>query len=75
MKISTIDNNSWYTLEVEKCDWMNHSNDETEPSISFELNNLHEDTKYPVPNETCFIMSMQDAKELHAWLGVVLNGS
>ncbi len=42
MKISTIDNNSWYTLEVEKCDWMNHSKDETEPSISFELNNLHE---------------------------------
>ena len=70
MKITTIDNNSWYTLEVEKCDWMNQ-----EPSISFELNNLHEDTKYPVPDETCFIMSMQDAKQLHAWLGVVLNGS
>jgi hypothetical protein len=37
--------------------------------------NLSDDTKYPIPNETGFSMSIEDAKQLHAWLGVVLNGS
>lgn len=74
MIIKAIDNNSWYTLDIEECQWMSHQKEETEPSISFELNNLSDETKYPIPDETCFVMSIQDAKQLHAWLGVVLNG-
>jgi hypothetical protein len=70
MKISTIDKNKWYTMDIEKCEW---SSDHI-PVISFELNNLSDDTKYPIPNETGFNMSIEDAKQLHAWLGVVLNG-
>jgi hypothetical protein len=71
MKISTIDKNMWYTMDIEKCEW---SSDHI-AVISFELNNLSDYTKYPIPDETGFIMSIEDAKQLHAWLGVVLNGS
>lgn len=75
MKISTIDKNNWYIMDIEKCEWNDRMHDKLLPSISFELNNLSEDTKYLIPNETGFIMSIEDAKELHAWLGAVLNGS
>ncbi len=71
MKISTRDEHNWYTMDIEKCEW---SSDHI-PVISFELNNLSDETKYPIPNETGFNMSIEDAKQLHAWLGVVLNGS
>lgn len=70
MKISTIDKNVWYSMDIEKSKWGEQRID----VISFELNNISLGTKYPIPNETCFVMSMADAKELHAWLGVVLNG-
>lgn len=73
MTVTAIDNNLWYRMDIEKCEWNDASNGETKPSISFELNNLSEDTKYPIPNETGFIMSIEDAKELHAWLGAVLE--
>jgi hypothetical protein len=69
MILTTIDKNNWYRLDIEKAEW----SEDREPCISFELNNLSEETKYPVPNETGFIMSIQDAKELYAWLGCVLN--
>jgi len=71
MKISTIDKNYWYIMDIEKREW---SSDYI-PVISFEFNNLSDVTEYPIPNETGFIMSIEDAKQLHAWLGVVLNGS
>lgn len=64
MKLTAIDNNNWYILDIEKCTW----SIENIPSVSFELNNLSEDTKYPVPNETTFVMSIEDAKQLGTFL-------
>jgi hypothetical protein len=83
MKISTIDKNNWYTIDIEKSKWCEERIDVISfelnniyiDVISFELNNIYTDTKYPIPNETSFIMGIEDAKQLHAWLGVVLNGS
>lgn len=75
MILRTVDNNGWYTMDIHKTEWNDRMHDKLLPSISFELNNVSEDTKYPIPNETGFIMSIEDAKELHAWLGAVLNGS
>ncbi len=75
MIITAIDNNLWYKMDIEKCEWDDTVKGKIIPAISFELNNLSDDTKYPIPNETGFIMSIEDAKELHAWLGAVLNGS
>jgi hypothetical protein len=69
MTISAIDLNDLYRLDIDKCNWGN----EKIPSISFELNNLFKGTKYPIPNETTFVMSIEDAKELHAWLGTFVN--
>lgn len=69
MKLTTIDKNDWYTLEVQHDLW---SSDNI-PVITFELNNLSDETKYPIPNETTFVMSMEDAKQLHAFLGVIIN--
>jgi len=70
MVLRTIDLNGWFTLEISKGE---HGNDR-EKSICFELNNLSEDTpqREKVPNETSFVMSMNDARELHAWLGSIL---
>lgn len=64
MKLTAIDNNNWYILDIEKCTWSS----ENTPSVSFELNNLSEDTKYPIPNETTFVMSIEDAKQLGTFL-------
>ena len=75
MILTAIDNNLWYKMDIEKCEWDDTIKGKIIPAISFELNNLSEDTKYPIPNETGFIMSIEDAKELYAWLGAVLNGS
>jgi hypothetical protein len=69
MQLGAVDKNNWYTLHIHKCNWSSKNI----PSVSFELNNLSEDTKYPVPNETTFIMSMEDAKELYVWLGTFVN--
>ena len=69
MKLTAIDNNNWYTLDIDKCTWSS----ENIPSVSFELNNLSKDTEYPITNETTFVMSIEDAKELHAWLGTFVN--
>ena len=75
MILKTFDNNSWYSMEVEKCHWNNdESNDE--PAISFELNNVNDEVPKhaKIPNETGFIMSIEDAKYLKAFLEVALNG-
>ena len=71
MTLRATDNNGWYIMDIEKCSW----SDELIPAISFELNNLSSSTKYPIPNETGFIMSIEDAKELYAWLGYILNNT
>lgn len=71
MTLTTIDKNYWYRLDIEKVEWST----EREPCICFELNNLSDETKDRVPDETSFIMSIQDAKELYAWLGCVLNNA
>lgn len=71
MILRAVDINGWYTVDVDKT----VSGNERVPVVCFEFNNLSEETKYPIPNETVFSMSIDDAKELHAWLGAVLNGS
>lgn len=71
MVLKTIDLNRWYTLKISYCKWSDKHLD----AIDFELNNLSDmDTPESaiVPNETGFIMSIDDARELHAWLGQVL---
>jgi len=76
MILKTFDNNHWYSMEVEKCLW-NNSEKNNEPAISFELNNVnnYDIPKHAkIPNETGFIMSIEDAKYLKAFLEVALNG-
>lgn len=69
MKLTSIDNNEWYALEVQHALW---SSDNLSV-ITFELNNLSDEIKYPIPNDTTFVMSIEDARHLHAFLGVILN--
>lgn len=77
MHIETYDNNGWYSMKVEKCQWEN-SDKELQDSISIELNNIDDDElpKYAkIPDETTFIMTLEDAKYLKAFLDVALNGA
>lgn len=69
MIIRTVDLNGWFEMTVSHGQWRHDKS-----SIEFELNNLSEDTpeRFKVPNETGFVMSIEDAWELHAWLGSVL---
>ena len=66
MVLKTVDLNYWYEMQISTGE---HGN-----AICFELNNLSKDTpkKEKVPNETSFIMSIEDARQLYAWLGSVL---
>ncbi len=75
MILKTFDNNHWYSMEIEKCQW-NNADRKNEPAISFELNNINDDVPKhaKIPNETGFIMSVEDAKYLKAFLEVALNG-
>ena len=74
MVLRTIDLNGWFVLEISHGE---QTKERTE-AIGFELNNLSDmDTpdEFKIPNETLFVMSMNDARELHAWLGQVLVNS
>lgn len=48
MTLYTIDKNCLYRLDVEHCQW----GDKLENAISFELNNLPDNKKDVVPDET-----------------------
>lgn len=69
MMLFTTDKNGSYTMHIDYCEWSN----DREKAISFELNNTVQNDKDLIPDETTFIMSFEDAKELHAWLGCVLS--
>ena len=62
-------------MEVEKCQ-QNNDERKNEDAISFELNNIQDEVPKhaKIPNETAFIMSIEDAKHLKAFLEVALNG-
>ena len=70
MTIKTYDLNFWYSLEVEKCEM----SDDVQ-AISFELNNVQEEvpSHAKIPEETTFVMSIEDAKHLKAFLDVALS--
>ena len=70
MILRSFDLNYWYEMDISTGE---HGSNR-EKAICFELNNLSEDTPemVKVPEETIFIMSIQDAKQLIAWLETVL---
>ena len=76
MTLKTLDKNFWYSMEIEKTRWHNQDKNWDEDVISFELNNIDNDIpKHAViPNETGFVMSIEDAKYLKSFLDVALNG-
>jgi len=64
-------------MEIDKGKWSDKDNDQLEDCICFELNNVDNLIPIPkdikIPDETTFIMSIEDAKHLHAFLEVTLN--
>lgn len=75
MILKTFDNNNWYSMEVEKGRW-NNVEGKDEDAVIFELNNIDDEVPKhaKIPNETGFVMSIEDAKYLKAFLEVALNG-
>jgi hypothetical protein len=73
MILKTYDLQLRLSVEFTTAQCLNYK-DELVPAIGFELNDDDpENGKKLVPDETCFYMSVQDAKVLHSWLGTVLN--
>lgn len=64
-------------MEIDKGKWSDKDNDQLEDCICFELNNVDNLIPIPkdikIPDETTFIMSIEDAKHLNAFLEVTLN--
>ena len=64
-------------MEIEKTQWYNSDKNWNEDVIMFELNNIDNDElpkHAKIPNETGFLMSVEDAKQLKAFLELALNG-
>jgi len=64
-------------MEIDKGEWRNEDKDQLEDCICFELNNVDNLIPIPkdikIPDETTFVMSIEDAKHLKAFLEVALN--
>jgi hypothetical protein len=77
MTLKTYDKNFFYSMEIDKSKWRNKDKDQLEDCIVFELNNFDNLTPIPkdikIPDETGFVMSIEDAKHLKAFLEVALN--
>ena len=77
MILKTYDKNFFYSMEVYKSEWKNQDTDQLEDCICFELNNADVVLPIPrdikIPDETTFIMSVEDAKHLKGFLEVALN--
>ena len=76
MLLKAFDKNLWYSIDIEKTEWIDKHTEQKEDVIYFELNNVRDDIpKHAIiPNETAFVMSIEDAKYLKAFLEVALNG-
>lgn len=75
MIIKSFDTNGWYSMEVQKNQWLNSDSDELSDTITFELNNTDWcPEKKQIPEETTFVMKLSDAKYLKSYLDVALNG-
>ena len=77
MILKTYDKNFFYSMEIDKGEWKNQDTDQLEDCICFELNNADVVLPIPkdikIPDETTFIMSVEDAKHLKGFLEVALN--
>ena len=77
MILKTYDKNFFYSMEIDKGKWRNKDKDQLEDCIVFELNNTEDFIPVPddikIPDETTFIMSVEDAKHLKGFLEVALN--
>lgn len=76
MMLKAFDKNFWYSIDIEKTEWIDKHTEQKEDVIYFELNNVKDDVPNHaiIPNETGFVMSIEDAKYLKAFLDVALNG-
>lgn len=75
MIIKSFDANGWYSMEVQKNQWSDRDSEELHDTITFELNSTEWcPKKEQIPEETTFIMKVEDAKYLKAFLDVALNG-
>jgi len=76
MILKAFDKNFWYSIDIEKTEWIDKHTEQKEDVIYFELNNVPDDVpKHAIiPNETGFVMSIEDAKYLKAFLEVAING-
>ena len=74
--LKAFDKNFWYSIDIEKTEWIDKHTEQREDVIYFELNNVKDDVPNHaiIPNETGFVMSIEDAKYLKAFLDVALNG-
>ena len=75
MLLKAFDKNLWYSIDIEKTKWIDNHTEHKEDVLYFELNNVRDDIpKHAIiPNETAFVMSIEDAKYLKAFLEVALN--
>jgi len=78
--LKTYDKNNWLSIIIDKTQWLDKDSSQTdqpEDCISFELNNVDNGEPIPeyakIPEETTFVMSIEDAKYLKAFLEVALN--
>ena len=70
--LQLFDKNGNYWLEFEKAEW--HNGDGLENVICAELRGTDKLQKEDeIPEETQFMMSLEDAEFLHSWLSVALK--
>lgn len=77
--LKIYDTNCWYTMEIDKTQWLEKGSNKSEDCIAFELNTCDCGETMPadakIPEETTFVMSMEDAKYMKAFLEVALDNS
>lgn len=77
--LKIYDTNCWYTMDIDKTQWLKKAGDELKDCITFELNTCDCGETMPenakIPEETTFVMSMEDAKYMKAFLEVALDNS
>ncbi len=77
--LKIYDTKCWYSMEIDKTQWLKKGGDELKDCITFELNTCDCGETMPadakIPEETTFIMNIEDAKYLKAFLEAALDNS
>ena len=77
--LKIYDAKCWYNMEIDKTQWLEEGSNKSEDCITFELNTCDCGKPMPanakIPEETTFVMNIDDAKYLKAFLEAALDNS